>query len=121
VIHGSKRQANHSIATPLCDRVIVWSRESDEVLAVVEVKCGKVPGSQTLAQLRGGAHLAQAILSGKYPNIRFRPIVVHRGNIHGLALKILTNEKVGFRGASRTANLVKSPTKSPVQFASVVN
>ena len=68
------------------------------MLAVVELKSGRLDASLAAEQLRGGAREADEMLAGI--DVEFFPIVLCGKGVHAAETKVLRAQKIRFRGVS---------------------
>lgn len=110
-INGSRYQSHHNTQGKLCDCIIFWSPQDRDIFVPAELKSGSFSATHCLAQLQGGATLAQNLLGAACQGILFDPIIVHKGGIDTGVIKVLRNRRVTFRKQRRLARLIKSGTE----------
>lgn len=117
-IGGSKYQGHHDYQQKLADCIVFWSPGSKgDILAPIELKGGHVSASQAISQLQNAATVAQSLLGTAFAEIRFRPILVHRGGIHPNEYRILRSRRVRFR----EFRVLASPVRSGTSLAKAVS
>ena len=74
----------------------------------VELTTGRKRASEFLAQLRGGAAIADVLLPAGAP-VRFQPVAVHDGGLHRDEIINLrkSSNRINFRGDARPVELVR--------------
>lgn len=73
--------------------------EGESILAVVELKSGRLDASLAADQLQGGAHETAGMLAG-IDDVEFFPIVLCGKGVHAAETKVLGARKIRFRGMS---------------------
>lgn len=117
-INGSEYQAHHGHHSRLADCIVFWSPAgAREILAPVELKGGRVKAGTALTQLQNAARLAQDLLGTKCQQIRFRPLLVHRGSVHTNEIRLLRSRPIVFR----KKRVLASPVRSGMSFARAVS
>ena len=89
-----------------CDYFLVTEDNDSSLVAPIELKGGRVRGSEVAAQLQQGAKAAEKWLP---PGASFRlvPILVHRRGIHKHELKHLRGTKIRLRGRQAQTVLIR--------------
>ncbi len=99
VVDANKYREQHpDCGSRLCDRFIFHNPSSDGlVLAVVELKSGRVHASVAIEQVENGAKVIECLVRD-YRSGRFLPLVLYGRRTPPSEMKVLASRKIVFQG-----------------------
>ena len=83
-----------------CDCLFIGADESATYVAPIELKSGRFKGSGVVAQIQGGADVADRFLPDGQ-DFRFVPVLAHGRGVHPQQLQELRRARVQLRGKTR--------------------
>jgi len=95
-ISGDRYQKNHGHRDRLADGIVFWAPAGDDFAACVELKGGRVEATVVSGQLQNAASLIEEIALGT-PDVKFAAVLASN-QLDGMALKLLRNATIAFRG-----------------------